>query len=217
MEFFPILINATSFSLLIEKSANYFYSEKAPAWASFLAPKAKIITVLTDASDHCSPGIRHNDVASCYYNSVFFMFFFSLCSTRKKVQYDICYAMSETVTIVNIIHRIHLAWFLYCMTLNDSSGFKSSFLAVGSSSLETHLPWHSCNRLHVPWVTQVLQRDALNQSSTVLALEGGYLYLPSHERYKARSCKSIGSPLFQIHYLCWATLFTHVCYYPDIK
>lgn len=177
MEFFPILINATSFSLLIEKSANYFYSEKAPAWASFLAPKAKIITVLTDASDHCSPGIRHNDVASCYYHSVFF-FFFSLCSTRKRVQYDICYAMSETVTIVNIIHRIHLAWFLYCMTLNDSSGFKSSFLAVGSSSLETHLPWHSCNRLHVPWVTQVLQKGCLEpeQYSTCI---GRWLSLPA--------------------------------------
>lgn len=40
--------------LLLEKSANYFYSEKAATWATFLASNAKIISVLTDASDQFS-------------------------------------------------------------------------------------------------------------------------------------------------------------------
>lgn len=50
LEFFPAPVNATS-HFRFEKSANYFYSEKAPKWAPSLAPKAKIITILTDPSD----------------------------------------------------------------------------------------------------------------------------------------------------------------------
>lgn len=108
MEFFPITVKATSF-LLFEKSANYFYSEETPKWAVSLAPKAKI-TILTDPSDQFSPGIRYNDVVSCYYNSLYFV---SLCWTIKKWS---IYAISETVTFVSVTHWIHLTWFWYCST-----------------------------------------------------------------------------------------------------
>lgn len=50
MEIFSIPVDAVS-SFFFQKSANYFYSEKAPKWAPSLALKAKIITILTDPSD----------------------------------------------------------------------------------------------------------------------------------------------------------------------